>query len=59
MANVGHCRACLCKIDADGVLRVMQLSVDHDLTNEDELLRLSHTGVDVEKLHQSMRFNNL
>lgn len=31
----------------------MQLTVDHDLTNEDELLRLSHTGLDVEKLHQS------
>lgn len=30
-----------------------QLSVDHNLTNEDELLRLSHTGVDIEKLHQS------
>lgn len=28
----------------------MQLTVDHDLTNDDELLRLSHTGLDVEKL---------
>lgn len=28
----------------------MQLTVDHDLTNEDELLRLSHLGLDVEKL---------
>jgi TAK1-binding protein 1 len=31
----------------------MQLTVDHDLTNEDELLRLSHTGLDIDKLHQS------
>ena len=54
VANVGDCRGLLCKIDADGVLRVMQLTVDHDLTNEDELLRLSHTGLDVEKLHQSI-----
>ena len=28
----------------------MQLTADHDLTNEDELLRLSHTGLEVEKL---------
>ena len=38
------------QIDAEGVLRVMQLTADHDLTNEDELLRLSHTGLEVEKL---------
>ena len=50
VANVGDCRALLCKIDAEGVLRVMQLTVDHDLTNEDELLRLSHMGLEVEKL---------
>lgn len=42
----------MCKIDADGVLRVVQLTVDHDLTNEDELLRLSHSGLDVEKLRK-------
>lgn len=52
VANVGDCRALLCKIDAEGVLRVMQLTVDHDLTNEDELLRLSHMGIDVEKLQK-------
>lgn len=50
VANVGDCRALLGQMDADGVLRVMQLTVDHDLTNEDELLRLSHTGLEVEKL---------
>lgn len=31
----------------------MQLTVDHDLTNEDELLRLSHTGLDVKKLQSN------
>lgn len=53
VANVGDCRALLCKIDTEGVLRVMQLTVDHDLTNEDELLRLSHMGIDVEKLQSN------
>ena len=53
MANAGDCRALLCKIDNDGVLRVFQLSIDHDLSNEDELLRLSHIGLDVDKLRQS------
>jgi len=52
VANVGDCRVLLCKIDADGVLRVIQLSVDHNLSNEDELLRLSRTGLDIDKLRQ-------
>lgn len=52
MANVGDCRGLLCKFDADGVLRVIQLSVDHNLSNEDELLRLSRTGLNIEKLRQ-------
>ena len=53
VANAGDCRALLCKIDNDGVLRVFQLSIDHDLSNEDELLRLWHIGLDVDKLRQS------
>ena len=52
MANTGNCRGLLCKMDDDGVLRVIQLTVDHDLTNEDELLRLSHLDLDVDKLRQ-------
>ena len=52
VANVGDCRGLLCKIDTDGVLRVVQLSVDHNLSNEDELLRLSRTGLNVDKLRQ-------
>ena len=31
----------------------MQLTVDHDLTNDDELLRLSHMGLEVEKLQST------
>lgn len=47
VANVGETRALLCKTDANSVLRVVQLSVDHSLNNEDELLRLSQLGLDV------------
>jgi TAK1-binding protein 1 len=52
VANVGDSRALLCRTDSNGVLRVVQLSVDHDLRNEDELLRLSQLGLDVEKFKQ-------
>lgn len=45
VANVGNSRALLCKTDANAVLRVVQLSVDHDLRNEDELLRLLQLGI--------------
>lgn len=45
VANVGDSRALLCKKDENGVLRVMQLSADHDLSNEDELLRLYNLGL--------------
>lgn len=50
VANVGDCRALLCRTDENSVLRVLQLSVDHDLTNEDELLRLSLLGLNTEQL---------
>ena len=54
VANVGDSRALLCCTDSNGVLRVVQLSVDHDLRNEDELLRLSQLGLDVEKFKQGI-----
>lgn len=53
ICNVGSCRALLCRNDANGVLRVIQLSVEHNLHNEDEVLRLSQLGVDVETVRQS------
>ncbi|KAK9877293.1 hypothetical protein WA026_017685 [Henosepilachna vigintioctopunctata] len=50
VANVGNCRVLLCQTDENNVLKVVQLSVDHDLKNEDELLRLSQIGIDVNSL---------
>lgn len=54
VANVGDSRALLCKTDSNQVLRVIQLSVDHDLRNEDELLRLSQLGLDIESIRQGI-----
>lgn len=45
VANVGDSRALLCRTDDNGVMTVVQLSCDHDLSNEDELLRLYNLGL--------------
>ncbi|XP_032675271.1 TGF-beta-activated kinase 1 and MAP3K7-binding protein 1-like [Odontomachus brunneus] len=58
VANVGDSRALLCKTDSNQVLRVVQLSVDHDLKNEDELLRLSQLGLDIESVRQGSHLGN-
>lgn len=58
VANVGDSRALLCKTDKNGVLRVIQLSVDHDLSNEDELLRLYNLGLPFEKVAHGYRLGN-
>lgn len=42
----------MCKTDANDVLRVIQLSVDHNTSNEDEVLRLSQLGLDARSLKQ-------
>ncbi|KAF9407345.1 hypothetical protein HW555_012600, partial [Spodoptera exigua] len=47
VAHVGDTRALLCRTDDNAVLRVVQLTVDHSLNNEDELLRLQQLGLDV------------
>lgn len=52
VANIGDSRALLCKTDNNQVLRVIQLSVDHDLGNEDELLRLSKLGLNIDSVRQ-------
>lgn len=52
VANVGNCRVLLCQTDVNSVLKVVQLSVDHDLKNEDELLRLSQLGINIESLRK-------
>lgn len=54
VANCGNSRALLCKTDSNQVLRVVQLSIDHDLKNEDELLRLQHLGLDVKLFRQGI-----
>ncbi|CAG5020922.1 unnamed protein product [Parnassius apollo] len=58
VANVGETRALLCKTDDNAVLRVVQLTVDHSLNNEDELLRLSQLGLDVNKLRNAQYLGN-
>ncbi|XP_057652313.1 TGF-beta-activated kinase 1 and MAP3K7-binding protein 1-like [Diorhabda carinulata] len=58
VANVGNCRVLLCQTDANSVLKVVQLSVDHDLKNEDELLRLTQIGINLNNLRKSTRLGN-
>ncbi|KAJ0170696.1 hypothetical protein K1T71_013468 [Dendrolimus kikuchii] len=58
VANVGETRALLCKTDDNSVLRVVQLTVDHSLNNEDELLRLAQLGLDVNKLRNAQYLGN-
>lgn len=53
VANVGNSRVLLCQTDANSVLKVVQLSIDHDHRNEDELLRLSQLGINIELLRKS------
>lgn len=51
IANLGICRALLIKNDtANNVLRVIQITTDHNLNNEDELLRLCELGLDPQSL---------
>lgn len=53
VANVGNSRVLLCQTDLNNVLKVVQLSIDHDLHNEDELLRLSQIGLSIDHLRKS------
>lgn len=51
IANLGICRALLVKNDVvNNVLRVIQITTDHNLSNEDEVLRLCELGLDVQSL---------
>jgi len=47
VGNVGDCQAILCTLEPTGVLKVIPLSIDHVLGNEDENLRLQHLGMDL------------
>lgn len=53
VCNIGNCRALLCKNDSNDVLRCVQLSVDHNLQNEEEVLRLCQLGLDIQLLKTS------
>lgn len=55
VANVGNSRAVLCKEGDDGKLRILPLTLDHTFNNEDELLRLSHLGLDIEQLRREKK----
>lgn len=51
IANLGICRALLVKNDVrNDVLRVIQVTVDHNLHNEDEILRFYNLGLDITNL---------
>lgn len=55
IANLGVCRALLVKNDEkNNVLRVIQVTVDHNLCNEDELLRLCGLGLDAASLRNEI-----
>lgn len=55
IANLGVCRALLVKNDVSNeILRVIQVTVDHNLHNEDEVLRLCGLGLDVGSLHNKI-----
>lgn len=55
IANLGVCRALLIKNDVkNDVLRVIQVTVDHNLNNEDEILRLCGLGLETASLRNEI-----
>ena len=51
LANIGDCQAFLCYRNPDSMtneLRVSKVSIDHNIDNEDERLRLVHLGYSVQ-----------
>lgn len=52
ICNIGNCRALLCKTDENNVLRVIQLSVDHNVSNDEERQRIQRLGLDPQALGQ-------
>lgn len=54
ICNIGNCRALLCKTDENNVLRVIQLSVDHNIGNEEEKQRICKLGLDPQALKQGI-----
>ncbi|XP_045474572.1 TGF-beta-activated kinase 1 and MAP3K7-binding protein 1-like [Harmonia axyridis] len=58
VANVGNCRVLLCQTDENDVMKVVELSVEHNLNNQDELLRLSQLGIKVDILKNASTLGN-
>lgn len=56
IGNIGASKALLCKNDDNNVLRVTQLSVDHNLNNPDEEQRIQSLGLDVKSLNKNPHF---
>lgn len=54
IANIGSCRALLCKTDSNNVLRVIQVTVDFNLYNEEEILRFNQLGLDANALRSAI-----
>lgn len=52
VTNVGNSRAVLCTTDSNGRIHVQQLSTDHIIGNENELIRLSNLGLDIEQIQR-------
>ncbi|XP_022095510.1 TGF-beta-activated kinase 1 and MAP3K7-binding protein 1-like [Acanthaster planci] len=51
VANVGDSRTVLCIREPDGSLSVKQLSIDHTVHNDDEVLRLQQLGLDITQIN--------
>lgn len=58
VTNVGNSRSVLCTTDSNGRLHVQQLSTDHVVTTESELVRLSNLGLDIEQIKRGQRIGN-
>ena len=56
ICNVGTCRVLLCKVDENRAPRVIQFSVDHNLNNSDEALRLEYLGLNITDLRTTPIF---
>ena len=55
VANVGNTRVLLCTLDEMCDMKVSQMSVDHVVANEDEVMRLVDLGLDRACLLRSER----
>ena len=52
VSNLGDVRVLLVHVDSEGILRILQLSTDHDLMNAEEKKRLIQLGISQECLEK-------